>query len=361
MSTRPGYFKVSMDAARNLVESSQGPELLAGYITLCSFRYGSGRRLTAAGAKSIRKATGCTDWRSKRVMDDLRALRFGEKGENPLLTKTGRPKGNAAEYELHEWDGSHAYVPALLVDAGLKRLCAGADRETCRDALLVLLYLYANTDYAGWMGAPPDYFAYQQWETDGLRWAGDAELELGHAGTVGRNEVWLVALPAEDTWLMPHRLCRDIFGTDAEAVTEQFWCALWFLLDSGTVCKVGVVTTGNEQYPLWVFNRTLRESLNEHHGIHADLATHVHRLALSADFDPDNLLMRAAVGDDRESSGTGLFFCVGPQVCGVHTLLIPMFHAPTPINLDGLKEVAVTTQGIAATIGRLRKKVREAA
>jgi hypothetical protein len=122
-----------------------------------------------------------------------------------------------------------------------------------------------------------------------------------------------------------------------------------------------VVTTGNEQYPLWVFNRTLRDSLSEHHGIHADIAVQVHRLALSAGFDPDNLLVRAAVGDDRESLGTGLFFCVGQEVSGVHTLLIPMFHAPTPINMDGLKEVAVTTQGIAAMIGRMRKKVKAAA
>jgi hypothetical protein len=356
--TAKGYFRVSMDAARSLVESSEGPELLAGYIALCSHRFGKKRTMTCAGAKKIRTATGCTDWRSKRVMDDLRSLCFGDKGQIPLITKTGERRRNADVYEVHEWPGVYAYVPALLVDTALKRLCAGSERETCRDALLILLHLYANTDYAGWMGAPPDCFAYQKWETEGTRELENAVLDLGHVETIGKTQLWLIALPVDDAWYMPVRLTREIFNSDDEDCTERFWRALWFLLESGTVCKVAVVSTGIERYPLWVFNSTMREMLYERNGIHADLAAQIQRLATNADADPDNLLIREAVGENRDRQGTGMFYCLGDRNTRANTLLIPMFHAPTVINLDGLAEVLNITQGLSAKIKRLNAEAR---
>lgn len=160
---KAGYFKVSMDAARAIVEANDGPELLAGYVTVCCFAYGNGRTKTRAGAKAIRERCGFTDYRSKRVRDELRALRFGERGERGLLTPTGGKVGDAAVCEIDQWDGVDAYVPSILLDqhpehgGPLPRLLASETlpRATIRDALFLLLYTYSCTDYAEWFGCPP--------------------------------------------------------------------------------------------------------------------------------------------------------------------------------------------------------------
>lgn len=361
-----GYFKVPLAAARNILELCEGPELLAGYMTLRRHAFGSTRNLTAAGAKAVKVATGCTDWRSKRVMDDLRTLRFGEGEGLGLVESTGRKKANAHLYRLPTWGGVDAYVPALILDrhpeygSAVLRICqCDSEPSVQRDALYLLLHLYSLTDYAGWMGAPPDVFVHQLWERDGSRCPGNADHELGYYGREGDIDLWLVALPEDHTWTMPHRLCEALFGDATELTRERFWRALWCLLGCGAVCKVAVVSNGRDNYPLWVFSPAYRKSLEEL-GIKPDLADSIYRLASDAGYDADNYLIIDATSEDREPEGTGLFFCVGKDP-KVRTLLIPRLHAPTPVNLDGLREIAAITGALALKVANQRKKARSAA
>lgn len=365
-----GYFKVPLAAARAIVDASETPDLLAAYLVLRRFAFppsraeAAPRNLTAAGAKAIRLATGVTDFRSKRLMDDLRSLRFGDRGQHGLIEPTGRNKGNAPLYKLPAWDGPDAYLPALLLDAHPTQgtavhriLDSEATPEVQRDALYLLLHLYATTDYAGWMGAPHDLFAYQAWERDGAR--GEMDFELGYAGQAGPLKVWLVALPKDDEWTMPYRLVENLFGSATDENKERFWPALWLLLNSGLVCKVAVVANGRETYPLWAFGPSFRDALAER-GIHGDLAAQIQLLACQVGFDPDNYLIREATGEDRGSGGTGLFFCIGNNPV-VRTLLVPRLHAPTAVNNDGLDEVAKITASLRRRINAQRSAARWAA
>lgn len=365
-----GYFKVPLSAARFIVEQSDTPDLLAAYMVLRRYAFppkrdGSApRNLTAAGAKAVRLATGVTDFRSKRLMDDLRALRSSERGELGLIETTGRSKGNAPVYKLPAWDGPEAYVPALLLDShpthgtAVRRIldCA-ATPEVQRDALYMLLHLYARTDYAGWMGAPHDLFAYQAWEREGA--SGEMDFELGYVGQQGPLHVWLVALPKHDEWTVPQRLFQSLFGVTDDLTKARFWPALWLLINSGLVCKVAVVANGRETYPLWAFGKSFREALAER-GIHGDLAAHVQSLANQVGFDADNYLIREATIEDREAEGTGLFFCIGKDPV-VRTLLVPRLHAPTAVNNDGLDEVAKITTSLRKRIDAQRQAARRAA
>lgn len=357
-----GYFKVSMDAARTIVNASEGPEMLAGYVTLCGYAFDKGREVTAAGAKSIRLTIGCTDFRSKRVMADLLSLDNGDGKQHGLLKETKRRKGNAVVYRLDAWEGNYAYLPSLLLErhpeygSPLARLLAREDeeREVIRDALLLLLHVYANTDYAEWFGCPPDSMTFQKWRHEGH--AGD-DFELGYQGDMAGTNLWLVAEDEDRTWYAPPSVMRSLYGEDADQAMARFWAAWWCLKDSGLVLEVVSVQTRGRAYPLWVFSPPYRESLKAH-GITADLGREAQLAACATGLDPDNLVIRYAV-DECNRQGTGLFYCVGAKPI-VRTVVVPRLHAPTPMNLDGLKEAAAVTKEISRKIQTARRREQSA-
>lgn len=355
-----GYFKVSMDAARAIVEATDGPELLAGYITVCGYAFGSNRGSTAAGAKAIRQTLGCTDHRSKRIMADLRSLRFGERGELGLLTTTRRRVGNAAVHNIEPWEGEYAYLPALLIGrhpehgASLAKALASEkhDAATIRDALLLLLHVYARTDYGEWFGCPPDAMAYQHWKRDG--YAGD-DFELGLQGMVGTLSLWLVGKP--DDWTVPKTVIAALFGQADDAATARFWAALWCLRDLRQVVDVVSVQTGGRAYPLWVYSVAYRDSLRLM-GITPDIGKEAQLAACDSGLDPDNNVIRYAI-DELDRDGSGLFYCVGANPT-VRTVIVPRLHAPTPVNMDGLTEAGTVTKQIWRQLRQARRLERAA-
>lgn len=156
--------------------------------------------------------------------------------------------------------------------------------------------------------------------------------------------------------MLPAQLHANLFVEGANADVERIWRALWFLLGSGTVCKVAVVGDGSRNYPLWVFNPTYRGSLAVRHGLRADLAKQMHSLAGDIGADPDNALTIAATDPNRETEGTGIYYCAAKSQPVVRTLLVPRLHAPTPNNMDGIQEMARITSLWTATISKLRTK-----
>ena len=350
-----GYFKISTEAAKAIVGESDGPYALAGYITLCGYAFGGNRGITAAGAKSIRQTIGCTDFRSKKILDELRAIRFGDRGGRGLITATKRTVGPAKVHAIEEWPGAYAYMPSLLLDRSvngntpLSRLLESDDYDsgTLRDALLLFVHVYASTDYAGWFGCPIDLMAYQQWRTDGS--AGSLDFELGYQGEVDSLSLWLIAAPDEPEWTAPKRVMTALFGPDEQYAGERFWKALWCLMRAELMVKVLTIQTKSSNHPLWIFSPGYRDSLEKEFGPVGDLARYTQRCANRTDLDPDNYIIQEAVGA-YESQGTGLFFCVGgsPQP---YLVLAPRLHAPTPINLDGITEVA-------ETVKRLKRDIR---
>ncbi len=352
-----GYFKVSMDAARVIVNASEGPETLAGYITLCGYAYEKERLATAAGARAIRLTIGCTDFRSKRVMAELLSMEIGTDGQRGLLSQTERRKANAIVYRLKAWDGTHAYLPSLLLErppeygSSLAKLLAreSDEREVIRDALLLLLHVYANTDYAEWFGCPPDTMTYRKWRQDG--YAGE-DFELGHQGDMAGIPLWLVAEDDDGVWHVSPTVIRSLYGEEANLAEARFWSAWRCLRDSGLVLEVVSVQTGGRAYPLWVYSSAYRESLKEH-GIISDLGRETQLAACATGLDPDNLVIRYAV-DECDRQGTGMFYCVGAKPI-VRTVIAPRLHAPTPLNLDGLKEAANVTKEISRKIRAARR------
>lgn len=357
-----GYFKVSIDAARAIANASEGPELLAGYMTLCGYAFDKGRDVTAAGAKAICLTTGCTDYRSKKVLADLLSHGLDDFKQRGLLKMTERRKGNAQVYQIVAWEGEYAYLPSLLLNrhpeygSPLARLLARdeEDREVIRDALLLLLHIYANTDYAGWFGCPPDVMAYQKWRQQGS--AGD-DFELGHQGDMAGVPLWLVAETQDGTWYTPTKVMRFLYGDDESRASERFWNAWGCLNASGLALTIVSVQTGDRAYPLWVYSKAYRESLKEH-GIIPDLGREAQLAACATGLDPDNMVIRYAV-DECDRRGTGLFYCVGTKPT-VRTLVVPRLHAPTPNNLDGLKEAAIVTNEVFKKIRKARKLERVA-
>lgn len=353
-----GYFKVSMAAARAIVDASDEPDLLAGYITVCAYAFGPNREVTAAGAKSIRQTIGCTDFRSKKVMRELLTFQADYSSPAGLLAPSGKKKANADVYNMERWEGAFAYLPSLLVERHpehgspvLRLLRAESPAAVIRDALLLLLHVYTVTDYAEWFGCPPDAMPYRTWESSGT--AGD-DFELGLQGKVGGLELWLVAEPQTETWHVSPEVIADLFG----AAEDRFWDAWWCLLASGSIVPVISVQTKRTTYPLWIYSKGYRQTLAENHGVVADLGREAHLAACSSGLDPDNLVMRYAV-DEMDRRGSGLFYCFGspPKVL---TVVVPRLHAPTPINLDGLQEAAAVTKGILKTIWAARKADRQA-
>lgn len=363
-----GYFRVSMAAAKHLVANSDGPELLAGYVVLNKFAMRPHHNLTAAGARAIRIATGVSDFRSKRILADLHELRVGERGEYGFVESTPKSLRNAKLKHLPKWEGLHAYVPSIFVNVHpqhgspmLNIMKCGMEPEQRRDALLVLLQLYASTDYGGWMGAPPDMFPFQLWDQEGFREVNDLPVDLGETDGSPGLRLWTVAPPVEETWKFPLRQQSDLFDSVSDPNHARVANALWCLLATSTVCKVAVVSHSGGNYPLWVFSPGYRETLAEL-GLAPDLAKQFHALALATDADADGMLIIEATREDRESYGTGVFYCAtktGMPV--VRTVLVPRVHAPTPNNLDGLMEMAVITKRWAAVIRKERHLSKQAA
>ncbi len=350
-----GYFKVSMDAARAIVEVSECPRLLAGYITLCAYAFGDGRAITAAGAKSIRQTIGCTDHRSKRILADLCARRFGERADKGLIHPTSDQKRNARIYRIERWDGEDAYLPALLVErlpnegSTLERLLTteGRDQETIRDALLLLLHIYATVDYAEWFGCPPDLMVCKSWQQDGT--AGD-DFQLGLQGQIGSFPLSLVA--ESESWSMPAGLAASLYSGCEGAATARLWQAVDCLKKTGLIVAVASVQTSGRAYPLWVYNASYRDSLRRF-GIVPDLAKEMHRAAGDSGVDDCNMVMRYAV-NEMEGAGSGLFYCAGNHPT-VRTVIAPRLHAPTPINLDDLRDAAETTTQLWEQVNKARR------
>lgn len=365
-----GYFRVPMEGAKFAVANSDSPELLAAYLVMCSFTFGHKRQLTAAGANAIKKGAGVTDWRSKRLLADLYALRCGDRGEQALVIDIGRARANSTVKQIPEWDGIQAYVPALFVRptgeyvSPLIHLIGSAyPPRQKRDALLLILHLYASTDYGGWMGAPPDMFPYQVWDSTGHRTANELDVELGEGVGTSNVRIWTVGAPTTSMWFIPTRTVMEVFGDAGEETRARLLSALMCLIGTESVCKVTVVSSEEGNYPLWVASPGYRETLARN-DVHGDLAAHFHNLAMATGDDADNWLMIECVRakDDIGPEGTGIYFCGsrGGDVA-VRTLLLPRFHAPTPINLDGLREMSVITNKWVHLIDRERRFLKQQA
>lgn len=344
-----GYFRVSMDAARAIVHESDDPNLLAAYVTVCGYAYGKDRRITAAGAKAIQQGAGTTDYRSKLLLADMMALCFGDR---TLLKPTPLYEGNALIRYIEQWDGADAYLPSLLIKKtgdkpSMLANLAGAHRfdpEVRRDALLLLLHAYAVVSYGEWFGCPPEELAYQEFRLEGEV----ADFTLGHHGDMGGVNLWLAG--AMDAWRAWPRVIKSLFGEEGE---ERFWPALWCLRDLGLlVTVVSVQVHDGRAYPLWVGNPGYREALGGN-GVVANLAMLIHNAAAATGYDPDSRVMRYAI-EDLDRQGSDLYFCVSKKKPIVRGVLVPRFHAPTPVNLDGLKEAAITTSEIKRAITKAR-------
>ncbi|KGM54175.1 hypothetical protein N799_09845 [Lysobacter arseniciresistens ZS79] len=351
-----------MGAARALVDSSQGPELLAGYMTLRRWSCGTDYGYTAAGAQAIRNATGVSDFRSKLVLQELLALRFGERGELSLITPTGKRIKNAREYRFGEWDGVCAYVPDLLIQPGasplLRLLTAEESPEVRRDALLQLLHVYAHVDYGEFLGVNPDQFVFKRWTGEGMAPIGGDDIELGYQGQVGNLHFWLMRENPDDLRHSFRHVGERIY-TPGEDAMSRLWAGHDLLLSIGLICRVALVENGIEPFPLWVFSPAYREALAGT-GVAGDLADGMYRLAGNNGLDPDNLIIRHATSEDASRFGTELFYCATTtgQMPTIRTVYAPLFHAPTPLNLEGLAGMGERT---AAWVGRLKWEGRRAA
>lgn len=358
------YFKVPMAAASAIVEASYDVNLLAGYAVLCRFAIPKEYVRTAAGAKIIRKATGITDYQSKRVLHDLLALRFGDRGEQFLIEPTGGMVKNAREYAFGQWGGMVSYLPDLLVQgtpAPLARIvAANASPEVRCDALLLLLHTYANVDYAGWFGVDPEAFVYRRWVHEGSTTVGRVDLDLGYYGHAGGLDFWLMRDAGEGLQLGRRNAAATLFGA-GNAADKRIRAAFSLLLDQGMLCRVAMVETGGATYPLWVSSRAYREGLRRE-GITPDLGRFMYNAADRARLDPDNIIISEAVRCDRDVDGTGLFFVAtkADDVPIVRTVFAPVVHAPTPMNLEGLREVNSRTLSWQALLDGV-KRVRDVA
>lgn len=361
----PGYFGASVEVARALLQSDDGPDLLAGYLVLAEGAYGPERTHTTCGAKAIRTYTGCTDWRSKRTLEALLALRFGDRGQLAVVSDTGMTKANSRVRTLQAWEGEKAFMPAILVKSPtdepgpLSRLCQlDVEPTTKRDALMLLVLLYSLVRYADCMGAPSTHFFYQCWESEGARESDEFVYDLGQVGTVGDYQIWAVAMQSDDEWCLPRALASGFDSSNSNDVSERIWATFFLLQREGLVGKVAVVSGGRTAYPLWVYGPAFRESLAEQFGISPDLASDIYRLAGQCDGDPDNMLIRSATSGDMTEFGTGVYFCLGRAQPTVRTLVVPRLTAPTPQNLDELHEVARVTKEWRMIVAGLRRKVR---
>jgi hypothetical protein len=352
------YFKVPMAAATAIAEASCDVDLMAGYAVLCRFATPKEYTRTAAGAKAIRKALGLSDYMSKQVLTDLLALRFGGRGERFLIEPTGFMVKNAREYAFGRWDGMVSYLPDLLVQgapAPLARIAgAHAAPEVRRDALLLFFHVCANVDYARWFGVDPESFVYCRWSREGTGSADGIDLDLGHYGEVDGLDFWLMRDAGDGLQLGKRNVAAVLFGGD-DAGVKRFQAAFTLLLEQGMLCRVAIVEAGGSTYPLWVFSDAYREGLRRC-GITADLGHSTYNAADRAGLDPNHLIVTAAFSSGREAKGTGLFFVVTKrgELPTVRTVFAPTVHAPSPMNLEGLREVDIRTREWLALLERVQ-------
>lgn len=348
-----------MAAARALVGSSEGPELLAGYMASQRWAQPETRYITTtAGAKAIGKCTGVTDHRSKRVLRELLSLRYGERGELFLIEPTGYMVKNAKQYRFGTWPGEIAYVPDLLVQGDIPpliRLCqADAPPEIRRDALLMLLHTYAQVDYGEFLGVDPALFAYQSLISEGEIPMGDIEMDLIYAGDHGGLHFSLIAEDKNGQPVTTPAIAATLYG-DVHDAMSRFLAAHTLLTQIGMLVRV-LLVEGREPWPLWVGSPGYREALIRS-GVDGDLAHLIHQVAGRAGLDPDNLIIQHANAESWRREGTGLYFVVSTTPCKpvVKTIYCPMFHAPTPNNLDGLKEMGLRTATWRQRLDRAKK------
>jgi hypothetical protein len=178
---------------------------------------------------------------------------------------------------------------------------------------------------------------------------------LGHIAALGDAGLWAVAPPAADIWRMPKGFSEALFGQTSDA-PERALRALRFLLEQGLVCKAAVVTDGPATYPLWLFNPAYRESLRADFGINAGLAHDCYSLVGESHKRP----IARALGEISRREHTDVYFCVARSNPVVRTVLLPRLHAPTPMNLDGLREVSESTAAISARVAALTEIGRAA-
>lgn len=336
-----------MAAARALIDSSEGPQLLAGYMTIHRWAQPETQYATAAaGANSIRICTGVTDNRSKRVLRELLSLRYGERGDLFLIEPTGRMVKHAKQYRFGPWIGDTAYVPDLLMqgeDPPLIRLCQADELpEIRRDALLMLLYAYAYVDYGEFMGVDPALFAHQSLISEGAVRQGDFNVDLGYVGAHGGLNFWLIAQDPHGHPISTHAIAAKLYG-DVDGAMGRFWAAHALLIEIGMLTRV-LLVEGSEPWPLWIGSPAYREALIAS-GVDGDLAHRIYQVADRARLDPDNEVIQHANAEKGQRGGNGLYFVVSTtdRTPVVKTIYTPTFHAPTPNNLDGLKEMGIRT------------------
>lgn len=352
------YFKVPMAAATAIAEASDDVNLLAGYAVLCRFAIPKEYTRTAAGAKAIRKALGLSDYMSKQVLSDLLVLRSGARGERFFIQPTGFMVGNAREYGLGQWDGAMSYLPDLLIQgspAPLARIVgAQAAPEVRRDALLLFFHVCANVDYARWFGVDPESFVYRGWSREGTGSADGIDLDLGHYGHVDGLDFWLMRDAGVGLQLGKRNVAAALFGA-GDAGVNRFQAAFTLLLERGMLCRVAIVEAGGTTYPLWVFSEAYREGLRRNN-ITSDLGHSTYNAADRAGLDPNHLIVSAAISGNREARGTGLFFVVTKrgELPTVRTVYAPTVHAPTPMNMEGLREVDARTREWLALLERIK-------
>jgi hypothetical protein len=318
------------------------------------FRY----EQTAAGANAIRKALGVSDFRSKRLRNDLVAMRWGEHGERFLIEPTGKSAGNKPLYRIGRWGGDVAYVPDLLTDGSpgaLARLFgASAPPEVRRDALLMLLYAYAHVNYMDYFGVPPDAFVHAEWDCNGECDVADYPLELGYAGEYAGLHFWLFHEARDGARYSTKQAASMIFGSED---TGRLWAAHDLLMGTGLLCRV-ILVTGTEPWPLWIGSASYRKGLAAI-GVVGDLARLAFNAAQRGGLDPDAALASAATGTQGDTAyPTEVYFVPAsdntqPELL---TLYAPTFHAPTPVNIEELAEMAARTKRWASLLESARQR-----
>lgn len=365
-----GYFRVPLEVANLLAVEFRDFEHVAAYMAMWRHAFGPGpiRDRSAAGAKAIRLGLGCTDYQSKRYLRDLKSLRLGEKGDTGIVvpaplwnaehgTAVPERKKNADVYMLPsnprilpQWTGRHAYLPTILFApcllgaTPLSRIhSADVDGSIRRDALLVLLHLYAEVDYEQGLGVPGDRFAFCDLNGSGTAEVDSMPFELGYLGQRGPWHYWLFERN-EDNWRLPGNLTWTALETNEVNALDRFWLGLDLLERQRLVSRVITVQDGREAYPLWLSSQEHRNGLLDHYGLATDLARCFARAGRHQQIDAAWDLIEARL-ENPDAPETNLFLCATKQKIRpvVQTLYTPRFHATTPVNLGGLVDLARRT------------------
>lgn len=337
-----GYIKIPVNAVRTIrnysnatEDSAEGLRLLTAYLKLRWHEYDGPAGLvergqpgghTAAGARAISKATKVSSERAKKVLRNLLTPPESLSAQ-PFIVATEAKQALAPVYKFTPWEGPIAYLPAALWDgegggALTKVLDAPAPTSVRLTAMCLLVELYARMDY-DWLAVPPDRFMHQR-------------LRVRACAPAFRKGYTFWLAEASNTWEIAPGICKELTGY--EAPSPLLLAAFGLLLNLGLICRVMVVDTKEFRYPLYVHYRAAAASLNER-GILTDLTRRFLRAAVR-DGDITAREVNAAAG---KKPGTGLYHCLSQSTPTVYVLLAPCLHAPTPMNLSGMEEVAERT------------------